>query len=139
MSDAAAPSATRLEHFHVTFFAIVMGLSGLTLALHAAELAYGLSSLASDIAYFATIAVFVIIALFYAAKAIRHGATVKAEWNHPVKLAFFPAISISLLLLATASVSRSEPLAEGLWLAGSALQAVLTLAVVSVETAEPPG
>jgi tellurite resistance protein len=131
MSDAATPSATRLEHFHVTFFAIVMGLSGLTLALHAAELAYGLSSLASNISYYATIAVFVLVALLYAAKAMRHGAAVKAEWNHPVKLAFFPAISISLLLLATASLGRSAELAEGLWLAGAALQAVLTLAVVS--------
>ncbi|MGI3186385.1 SLAC1 anion channel family protein [Nioella aestuarii] len=130
MSDAA-PSATRLEHFHVTFFAIVMGLSGLTLALHASEVAYGLSSLASDISFYATVVVFIVIALFYAAKAMRHGASVRAEWNHPVKLAFFPAISISLLLLATASVGRFDGLAETLWLAGAALQAVLTLAVVS--------
>ena len=130
MSDAALP-ANRLEHFHVTFFAIVMGLSGLTLALHAGEQAFGLSSLASDIAYYTTIAVFVTIALIYAAKALRYGAAVTAEWGHPVKLAFFPAISISLLLLATASLGRSDALAEGLWLAGALLQAVLTIAVVS--------
>lgn len=131
MSDPAAPPATRLEHFHVTFFAIVMGLSGLTLALHAAERAYGLSSLASDIAYYATVAIFGIIALLYAAQAMRHGAAVRAEWHHPVKLAFFPAISISLLLLATATLGRSEPLAEALWLAGAGLQAVLTIAVIT--------
>ena len=130
MSDTA-PSANRLEHFHVTFFAIVMGLSGLTLALHAGETAFALSSVPSDIAYYATISVFIVIALFYAAKAIRHGGAVMSEWNHPVKLAFFPAISISLLLLATATVSRSEPLAELLWVFGAVLQAVLTLAVVS--------
>lgn len=129
MTDAAA--TTRLEHFHVTFFAIVMGLSGLTLALHAAEQAYGLSSLASDIAYYATFAVFIVISAIYGAKALRHGAAVAAEWGHPVKLAFFPAISISLLLLAIASIGRSDALAHGLWLAGTALQAVLTIAVVS--------
>lgn len=131
MSDAAAPSTTRLEHFHVTFFAIVMGLCGLTLALHAAEVAFGWTSLASDMAYYVTFGVFIIISGFYVAKAIRHGAAVRSEWNHPVKLAFFPAISISLLLLATASIGRSDGLAEVLWLAGAALQAVLTLAVVS--------
>ena len=131
MTDATAQTATRLEHFHVTFFAIVMGLAGLTLALHAAENGLGLPALLSDIAYYVTGAVFVVIALFYAAKALRHGPAVRAEWHHPVKLAFFPAISISMLLLATASLGRFDGLAEVLWLAGAALQAVLTIAVVS--------
>ncbi|WP_370251370.1 SLAC1 anion channel family protein [Nioella sp.] len=131
MTDTAPQTATRLEHFHVTFFAIVMGLSGLTLALHAAERALEMDALASDIAYYVTGAVFLVITGFYAAKALRHGAAVKAEWQHPVKLAFFPAISISLLLLATASLDRSDALAEVLWLIGAGLQAVLTIAVVS--------
>jgi len=131
MTDTAPQTATRLEHFHVTFFAIVMGLSGLTLALHAAERALEMTALASDIAYYVTGAVFLVITGFYAAKALRHGAAVKAEWQHPVKLAFFPAISISLLLLATASLGRSDALAEVLWLIGAGLQAVLTIAVVS--------
>ena len=131
MTDTAPQTATRLEHFHVTFFAIVMGLAGLTLALHAAERALGMTALVSDIAYYVTGAVFLVIAGFYAAKALRHGSAVKAEWQHPVKLAFFPAISISLLLLATASLGRSDALAEILWLIGAGLQAVLTIAVVS--------
>lgn len=131
MTDTAHQTATRLEHFHVTFFAIVMGLAGLTLALHAAERALGMTALVSDIAYYVTGAVFLVIAGFYAAKALRHGTAVKAEWQHPVKLAFFPAISISLLLLATASLGRSDALAEILWLIGAGLQAVLTIAVVS--------
>ena len=133
MSDtpAAAPAENRLEHFHVTFFAIVMGLAGLSLAFHAGEAALGLPAILSDIAYYVSIAVFVVIVLFYAAKALRHRAAVAAEWGHPVKLAFFPAISISLLLLATSSLGRADAAAEILWLLGAGLQAVLTIAVVT--------
>lgn len=133
MSDmpAAAPAANRLENFPVTFFAIVMGLAGLALALHAGEAALGVPGVVSDIAYYVAAAVFIVIALFYVAKAVRHGGAVAAEWGHPVKLAFFPAISISLLLLATASIGRADTAAEMLWLVGAGMQAVLTIAVVT--------
>jgi len=135
MSDAAAPPSAPaeswLEHFHVTFFAIVMGLAGLALAFHAGEVALGLPLILSDVAYYVSVAVFLVISVLYAAKALLHHAAVAAEWGHPVKLAFFPAISISLLLLATASLGRVDALAEPLWLLGAGLQAVLTIAVVT--------
>lgn len=42
----AAPAA-RIAHYPVTFFAFGMGMMGLTLAIRAAEHAFGLSRLAS--------------------------------------------------------------------------------------------
>ncbi len=132
MSETAqAPAHTRLEHYPVTLFSIIMGLTGLALALHAAEAAWNLTNALSNTAYFAAILAFVAVCIGYLAKAIRHPHAVAAEWNHPVRIAFFPAISISLLLLGAASLSRSLALAEALWLAGAALQGVLTIAVVS--------
>ncbi|MFC2968721.1 SLAC1 anion channel family protein [Acidimangrovimonas pyrenivorans] len=121
----------RLEHFPITFFAIVMGLTGLTLALHAGETALGLAPVASHVMLYVSAAIFALIAIAYALKALRHGGEVRAEWNHPVRLAFFPTVSISLLLIATATLSHHKGLAEALWAIGAALQLVLTLAVVS--------
>lgn len=126
-----AVAGNRLEHFPVTFFSVVMGLCGVTLALHGGELAFGMGNMASSVALIASFASFVAISLFYIAKAIRHPDTVSQEWHHPVKLAFFPAISISLLLLSSATLGRFDGLAHGLWLAGMAAQGVLTIAVVS--------
>jgi len=120
-----------LEHYPVTLFTIVMGMSGLTLALRAGEQALGLSAALSVAAYAATLALFGVIAAGYAAKALTHPAALRAEWDHPVKLAFFPAISIGLLLLAAATLPWSGALAHAMWLLGAALQGVLTLAVVS--------
>ena len=47
-----------LEHFPITFFTTVMGMSGLTLALHAGERALGLTDVTSSVALAATVALF---------------------------------------------------------------------------------
>lgn len=130
-SAPKTPEAARLAHFPVTFFATVMGLAGLTLALHRAETSFGWSGWASLPALVATGASFVLLSLFFLLKAVRHPAEFRAEWNHPVKLAFFPAISISLLLLATALLPVWPEAARIIWPIGATLQAGLTLAVLS--------
>jgi tellurite resistance protein len=132
MSETAqATDTSRLAHFPVPFFATVMGLAGMTLALHLAETRFGWPHLASRIALGLTIVDFLFVALVYGMKALRHPAAVVADWKHPVKLAFFPAISISLLLIATALRPEAPDLARLVWGIGAAGQAVLTLAVIS--------
>lgn len=126
-----AEAYSRLEHFPVTFYAIVMGIAGLSLAMQAFEQAVGIGALGSSLAYGAAVAIFVIVSVFYTLKAIRYPGAVAAEWNHPVRLAFFPAISISLLLLATLTLPRNPAIAEPLWLLGVVLQGGLTIAVIS--------
>ncbi len=132
MTDAAAGAThSWLEHFPVPFFAVSMGLAGLTLALHGAELSLKLAHGVSHAVFWVTLAVFAVIAVTYAAKALVHPKAVLAEWHHPVRLSFFPAMSISLLLLGTAALQAAPTLAPLLWLPGASLQFVLTLAVVS--------
>jgi len=120
-----------LEHYPVTLFTIIMGVSGLTLALRSGERALGFRETLSVGAYVLTLALFLVIASGYALKALRYPQAVRAEWDHPVKLAFFPAISIGLLLLSTATVPWSMSAAHVMWLVGALGQGVLTIAVVS--------
>ncbi|KGF68340.1 C4-dicarboxylate ABC transporter [Hoeflea sp. BAL378] len=121
----------RLENFPVTFFAVMMGLLGLVLAMTAAEQAAGASGAASQFILGAAVAVFAVLAVFYGLKLVRHPAAVRAEWNHPVRIAFFPTISISLLLLGTALAPRMPGLAYGVWSLGVAAQGILALSVVA--------
>ncbi len=121
----------RLSHFPITFFAIVMGLMGFVLALHSAHAVLPWTVPLSRAGLFAGTVVFAAIAAFYLAKLLRHPAAVKGEWNHPVRLAFFPAVSVSLLLTATACYTDYPELARGLWILGAIGQGVLTIAVVS--------
>lgn len=117
---------SRLAHFPVTFFAVTMGLGGLTLAYHAA----GFETVSRGLLW-VTVAVFGVLALTYAAKWLRHGAAARAEWGHPVKIAFFPTMAISILLIATALAGAMPDIARWIWGVGAAAQLVLTLAVVS--------
>lgn len=132
MAETAQHAPTsRLAHFPVTFFAITMGLLGLTLALHAAEPFYRWAGPLGNAAMLVSMVAMGVIALIYLAKVLRHPDEVRAEWHHPVKLAFFPTISISLLLLATALHSYTEEAARAIWIVGVIGQGVLTIAVVS--------
>lgn len=121
----------RLALFPITFFASVLGLSGLTLALHTAEAHFQVGHVVSVLSLLVTVCVFLSLAAIYVTKAIRHPKAVQEEWHHPVKLAFFPTISISLLLIATALRPLSMDLALGIWVVGMIGQAALTLAVIS--------
>lgn len=125
-TDPSSEKSQRLEHFPVAFFASVMGLSGLTLALHAAGYHQ-----ASGISLQLTLGVFAALVAVYAAKAVLYPKAVLAEWQHPVKLAFFPAMSISLLLIATALAPSRPDLARIVWGVGAGAQAILTLAVLA--------
>ncbi len=130
VSDELAEQG-RLVHFPVTFFAVVMGLSGFTLALHAAHQTLGLPAWPADAALAVATGAFAVIAGFYLLKLLRHPQAVVAEWKHPVRLAFFPAISISLLLLSVCALPHSRSAAHVLWLLGTGTQGILAFAVIS--------
>jgi len=130
-AQTEAGPINRLEHYPITFFAIIMGMLGLTLALHSGERAYQLSAGASHVALAASVILFAVVASGYAMKALRYPGHVTAEWHHPVRLAFFPTISISILLLSIATLGNWPGIARLLWIVGTALQGGLTLAVLS--------
>lgn len=134
MTEATGHKAgdfSRLEHMPVTFFAILMGLFGLALALHAAAGTYDWAEGPARAVLWFGLACFIAIGAVYLLKAARYPHAVAAEWHHPVKLAFFPTITISMLLMATAIHGYRPDLAEPLWLAGMLGQGALTVAVIS--------
>lgn len=124
-----APFSERLADLPVPLFATVLGLGGFTLATRTAENALALGPVASPALLWATIAVMALVSLLYLAKLLRHPSAVQAEWQHPVRIAFFPAISISALLIATALPDPT--IARPLWLGAVVVQGVFMLSVVA--------
>lgn len=125
---ATSQPADRLEHFPITFFATTMGLGGLALAMRAG---FGAQSTGFLIALGATATVFALVLATYLLKILRHPKAALAEWHHPVRLAFFPTVTISMLVLATAALPVLPEAARMLWIAGMLGQGALTLAVIS--------
>jgi len=138
MSTPAAPAVApiaathgRLEHLPVSMFSIVMGLAGTTIALEKAEHLWGWSVAPSVGLLVLTALVFVLISLAYLSKLVLHPQQVVAEFNHPVRLSFFPAMSIGLLLLAIAALGHAPGLSLVLWAVGATVQLLFTLAILS--------
>lgn len=127
-------SPSRLQNFPVAWFAVVMGLNGLTLAWNRAEVLLPVPIAASCYLRDVTAVVFVALTVLYAAKAVRYPAAVAAEFAHPVKLAFFPAISIALLLTSAAYQHAAPGVSRVLFVVGAAAHLLFTLHVLSAWT-----
>lgn len=130
-SDAAAPAGDRLSHFPVSFFAVVMGLAGLTIASFKLEAAAGLPHVGSPILFWLAAAIYAAIAAVYVLKAATRPAALREEWAHPVRISFFPAMSIGLILLSIAALRVAPALSLPLWLVGTGLHLVFTVLVMT--------
>jgi tellurite resistance protein len=122
----------RLQHFPISWFAVVMGLAGFTIAWHRAETVFSMPLHISPWLLGITVAVFVVLALLYASKVVRYGKAVRAEFAHPIKLNFFPTTSIGLILLSIALLPYQMDISFVLWSVGAALHLLFTLYVLSV-------
>ncbi|WP_421863033.1 SLAC1 anion channel family protein [Motiliproteus sp.] len=120
----------RLEHFPAAFFAMVMGLTGLTLAWQKAAQIVDAPQLISQLLLGFSASVFVLISLTYGLKLIRHRQAVLDEFHHPIKMSFFPAFSISLILMSVATLTVSMSVSKALWGLGCLLHLGFTLYVL---------
>jgi tellurite resistance protein len=121
----------QLKYVPVSFFAAVLGLTGATIAWQRVERLLALPFAISGVALILSLAAFLSIAIIYALKTARHFDAVKREFAHPVKINFFPTISISLLLFSIAFLRLNHDISRYVWIAGTVAQLVLTLAILS--------
>ncbi|KAA6185800.1 C4-dicarboxylate ABC transporter [Thiohalocapsa marina] len=132
MSTASEQPVRRLPYLPISFFAMVMGLTGLTIGWEKAQMVFGVDLNITTWMVGICSGVFVLLFVLYFSKLVLHGQSVLAELRHPVKLNFFPTISISLLLLAVAYLGIDREVSQWLWLVGMALHLLFTLYVVNV-------
>ncbi len=120
---------SRISYFPISFFSIVMGLSGFTLAWKGADNLFHNSVIWLSLAYVSSV-VMAVISIIYVIKIWCYPRGVLEEIRHPVRINFFPAFSINLLLLSI--VWQQETIVTTiLWGTGVVLQVVFTLYVMS--------
>lgn len=131
MSDHSSSTAARLACLYPSWFAVVMGLSGLSLAWHR----WGGATPAAVSAVVGALAAlsFAVLLPLSLWRALRHPQAVREDWQHPVRHAFFAAVPISMILLATVGVAQSVDLnlVHAVWVAGALLQLCVTVWVLS--------
>jgi len=119
----------RLAHFPISFFSIIMGLSGLAIAWakaqHVFNIDFPLHTLLTGLAALALLALLIV----YGTKIVLDPQAVIKELKHPIKLSFFPTISISFLLLSIAFLEINQTVSHFSWITGAALHLMFTLFV----------
>lgn len=130
-------SPTPLKFLMPGYFAMVMGLSGLTLAWHRAQGLLG--DMATGIALvlgLLSALVFLVLLVASWLRWQRYPAALAEDLRHPVRHAFVAALPVSVLLLATVGVALGGsggplgPVWNGLWWLGSLGQLWATLWVL---------
>ena len=133
----AAGAAARLEHLPVTVFAVVMGLGGTSLAWQRAARTTGAPQGVGAALAWCAAGVLVVVGATYLAKVVRHRPAVLAEWRHPVKLAFVPTLTISLVIVSAAFAERLPGVSAALFWVGAPAQLLLTLDVLRTWIGDP--
>jgi tellurite resistance protein len=131
MSQPESEQASRLKNFPIPWFAMIMGLSGLTIAWARAEQTFGLGFALSAPLRPVTALLFAVLTTLYVAKTLRYPQAVLGEMRHPVKQAFAPTFSISLILLSVAFLPDHPDASYWLWTLGALLHLAATLYMLS--------
>ncbi len=121
----------RLANFPISFFSMIMGLAGLTIAWQKAQHVFGVNLLIDPVLLALTSSAFIVLSLIYATKFMTSRNEVINEFKNPVKLHFFPTISISLLLISVAFLKVDHAISLPLWIAGSVIHLMFTLYTVN--------
>ncbi len=121
----------RLKFYPVMMFAIVMGISGLTIALQKSAEFLGFPAIVGQTMMYVALGLFALISLIYLIKLLRYPKAVLAEWKHPVRINFFSAISISMLMLAIITRHDFHTMGAWFWYAGTAMHTYMTLYTIT--------
>jgi len=124
--------ATRMQYFPITLFSTVMGTTGLGIAFDRYDHLTGTHLGAGKYIIFAMLAWFCVLSATYLVKFIKFPDEVREEFNHPIRINFFPAVSISLLLLSIGITPYNHGLGTFLCYIGAALQIVFTYVIINI-------
>lgn len=108
-----------------------MGLGGLSLAWRRAAVVWEVPAWPAQALFWLALAVFVVVSTAYAAKWVRHPDAARAELRHPIRMTFVPAITIDLIVLATAGQDLLPTVATVAWWVGAVGHLLLTVVVMS--------
>jgi len=134
MSQQQSNSQTAgwLQYFPVTIFATVMGITGLSIAFLRYEKMMKFSWGVGQTLLYIVTAWFILLTIIYITKWFNYPDEVEKEFSHPVRVNFFPAYSISLLLLSIAYEPTQFELSKVFWYSGTILHLGYTLQLMYI-------
>ena len=121
----------RLKFFPIMIYAIVMGMGGLTITYQKAALWLDFPHIIGSLLMYITTIIFIVISIMYLSKYSQYKSAVNKEFAHPIRINFFAAVSISMLMLAIIYKEVNPNISALFWYPGALLHFYLTMHTVS--------
>lgn len=131
MENSTPQEYNRLKFFPIMMYAIVMGMSGLTITYQKAALWLSFPHFIGEVLLYITTLIFIIISILYLSKLVKYKQAVVKEFTHPVRINFFSAISISMLMLAIIYKESYPLISSAFWYPGAVLQFYFTMNTIA--------
>jgi tellurite resistance protein len=122
----------RLRNFPISFLGMTLGLIGFTLAWQKAEHILKLPFSFSPYLLWLSLALIFVVFSVYFLKMIRYPEEVKKEFNHPIKLNFYPILAKLFLISSIIYLHLNPSLSKYLWWIGVIIQFIFTIIIMSV-------
>ncbi len=125
------PNGSKLQHFPITLLPSVMGLIGLSIVYLKFQRLFKINAPIGQGILFGATAWFFLVLIIYGIRLLRFPHEVGKDFRHPIRVNFFPAISICFLLLSIGYVdSGFHQAAKVFWLIGTPLHLMLLLFIL---------
>jgi tellurite resistance protein len=121
----------KIQFFPITSFAVIMGLTGLAIAFGKFYHLGWLPKIFYDVSIFTVLVLFVLVVIMYGLKLAFYPDEVKTDFKHSIRVNFFSAISISLLLLSIAFYTYYPLLSISFWWMGTVLHTIFLFKTIS--------
>jgi len=122
----------RLKNFPISFYAIVLGLAGFTVAWQKAEETFNINYGISSFVFIIMLLLFILFSFLYLYKWKKFPDEVKTEFNNPIKINFYPIIAKVFLLISIILLGfEMEYYSKISWIIGVILQFGFTLVIMS--------
>ena len=131
MSTADKSHGTWWGRVPVSFFSISMGYAGLAVAWREVSHLYGMPGGIADGFMILGLIIFGVLAYGQLRRWQSNAAVLSAEFEDPIKGAFFATFSMSLLSLAGSVLVHSPMVATLMWGVGAAAHLVIAVAIIS--------
>ena len=120
-----------IQHLPISIFATVMGFGGFAIAVEKFEQYWQLNPIVSNVLLIFSGVLLLVLSALYLTKFALFPISVIEEFNHPIRLSFFPTISIALLVLTVGIHQRLPDIAIWMWWIGITGQLIFTLAILT--------
>ena len=120
----------RLKNFPISFFALVLGVVGFALVTQKMTSILHLNEQIFPIILNISILVSTVVLTLYLLKAIMYKKEFLEDYNHPVRVNFFPIIAKILLIYSVMYYPLNPQISKYVWFAGTGFQLLFSLIII---------